>query len=100
MGLDIAFNKKQAEAAGLMFFKRKNGTQEDINNAIAADDDQDYIDYLKTEETCFRVPGAEQVVVAHECADGDVSVRANKWGRTYAPLTAWLVEHGIGWSEF
>ena len=27
-------------------------------------------------------------------------VRANKWGRTYKPLTEWLTYNAIEWSEF
>lgn len=99
MGLDIAFNREKAIAAGLVIYTDRVGSDEDIANAKADEDfDQDYVDYLSRERKFIQVPNA-----SHSVEDGgvtDIIVRANKWGSTYYPLTEWLTANGIEWCEF
>lgn len=94
MGLDIAFNRKQAEEAGLIFKIIPN------DGTYNEDDDPDYIEWCKASQECIAVPNTDHYV-SNDCSSTDkVIVRANKWGTTYYPLTAWLKEHNIQWSEF
>ena len=79
MGMDIAFNREQAVAAGI--------TTETIN-----DSDQEKF------TTLVQVPGMDWWV-EDTGASEQIMVRANKWGRTYEPLTEWLKAHGIEWVE-
>lgn len=99
MGLDIAFNREKAIAAGLVLYKDTVGTAESIAQASDEDGyDAGYIEYLTREREYVRVPNCDYSVEN----DGitDIIVRANKWGRTYAPLTQWLTENNITWTEF
>lgn len=102
MGLDIYFSKAKALAAGLVITEETNGTPEDI--ARASEDcppfsvDQDYIKWLSEKSSVTQVPGTDYLVNVDVMEDG-LAIRANRWGTTYAPLTAWLTKHGIEWSE-
>ena len=100
MGLDIAFDRKKAVAAGIVMKMIPNGCAESIARAEADEcPDPDYIAWLKEEELCIQVPGMEGWV-SDDGVGEDFVVRANTWGRVYGPLTAWLREHGIEWDEF
>ena len=82
MGLDISFELNKALEAGLQ-----------ISNL---EEDGRY-------ELCLQVPGKETYIAAYLSIYDDIidiQVRANKWGSSYAPLTEWLKEHNIEWSEF
>lgn len=93
MGLDIAFNRKEAEKAGLEFeLIPNNGTYDE-------GDDPEYIRWCQDSEECIKVPGCDHYT-SNSGTGTDVVVRANKWGSTYYPLTEWLVANGIKWSEF
>ena len=96
MGLDIAFNRKAAIDAGLHLETMRRGSEEDIAETYI---DPDHMAWLMEEITCIHVPFAQHLVED----DGDderIIIRANKWGRTYHPLTMWLKLHGIEWDEF
>lgn len=80
MGLDVAFNRKAALKAGLVI-------------------EIVWSEYAEDEEEIVAVPGCEHFV-SNDGAGDNIVVRANKWGNTYAPLTEWLTEHSIPWSEF
>ena len=100
MGLDIAFNRKQAIEAGLVLTKERNGTDDAIARAKELGDTE-YLKYLNGVSECVKVPGANHLVYSGGSTDDiDIIVRANKWGRTYAPLTQWLKANNIEWSEF
>ena len=94
MGLDIAFDRKKAVAAGLMFEIIPNDETFDSN------DDPDYIEWCLKSQECIAVPNSDHYVANDSGSDEYVVVRANKWGHTYYPLTGWLTKHGITWSEF
>ena len=99
MGLDVAFDRAQAVAAGLIVFTDTNGTPGEIACAEAdQDENPGYVEWLKREEEFIRVPGTE--LVTHTDSGDRIIVRANKWGRVYAPLTAWLKANNITWEEF
>jgi hypothetical protein len=94
MGLDIGFNRKAAEKAGLVFKTLPNdGTYDE-------DDDPEYISWCKDSHECIAVPNTDHYVSNDSGSDEHVVVRANRWGSTYYPLTAWLTDHGITWDEF
>lgn len=104
MGLDVAFNREQAVAAGIEQTRIRNGSDKDI--ALAEADEADgmpnqpgYLEWLYTEEPCVRVPGMVHWV-EDTGGSNDIVVRANRWGDTYAPLTRWLKANGIEWTEF
>jgi hypothetical protein len=94
MGLDIGFNRKAAEEAGLKLeIKLNNGTYDE-------DDDPDYIHWCRSSSEVVWIPGTDHCVTNDSGSDKDVVVRANKWGSTYYPLTDWLKKNGIPWDEF
>lgn len=94
MGLDVAFNRAQAVAAGMEFKSIPNDGKFDDE-----DDDADYIAWCKASTDCIKVPSTDYYVADDGVGD-NICVRANKWGTSYAPLTAWLTKHNIEWSEF
>lgn len=98
MGLDIAFNREKALAAGLKVRMVVRGTEEEIAKAKAEGESQYYIDYLSKPEEFIEVPGTE-FLASNDGVDSIV-VRANKWGRVYEPLTTWLKVNNIEWGEF
>lgn len=98
MGLDIAFNKAAALAAGIQTSAVRNGTDEDIAQAKAEGADAGYVEWLAEVVEVIHVPDTDLQVHAYSSAE-DFFVRANKWGMVYAPLTQWLKSHGIAWSE-
>ena len=92
--------RKKAIAAGISTKMIRNGSAESIARAEADEHaDPDYIAWLKAEELCVQVPGMEGWV-SDDGIGEDFVVRANTWGHVYGPLTTWLREHGIEWSEF
>ena len=98
MGLDIAFNRATAVAAGMEYKVGPRSTPESIAEAVAEGHEPDFIEWLSTPEKMIRVPGME-----HWVADGgheDIVVRANPGGMVYGPLTTWLKAKGITWDEF
>ena len=103
MGLDIHFNKEQAINAGLVIAIMPNGTAEEIAEETASEyADQEYIAWLAQERQFIQVPNCNPVFYteAQDSEQGDLIVRANKWGRVYAPLTDWLLANKIDWLEF
>ena len=105
MGLDVAFNRTRALAAGLVLKQDTNGTAEDIRRVEAqlasgeGQHDDDYVAWLKQEITLVEVPYANHLVQDDGIGD-TIAVRANRWGNTYVPLTKWLTEKGIAWTEY
>jgi len=99
MGLDISFNKEAAVAAGLILTQTQRGTDEEVDQAITTDDREEYIEWLREKVTVITVPTAN-VSAEAEDFDGSLTVRANKWGRVYGPLTGWLTVNQITWREF
>ena len=97
MGLDIAFNREKALAAGLVLSKMANGTEDSIAHAQTCED-TDYLEWLQREEEVVHVPGTNMVVV-NDGVDSIV-IRANKWGQIYEPMTTWLKANNIEWTEF
>lgn len=103
MGLDIAFNKELAVAAGMEFVSLRDDdaildslVYRLINGHFQMGDD--HFKWLAKETPCIKVPRTN-----HYIADGgidDVVVRANHWGGAYGPLTDWLIDNDIKWSEF
>jgi 2,4-dienoyl-CoA reductase-like NADH-dependent reductase (Old Yellow Enzyme family) len=99
MGLDISFNRKKAEEAGLVITTGTNGTENDRAAAVLSDDDQGYIAWLHESVETVHVPNTQYSVVAETFHSGEVAIRANKWGRVYKPMTDWLRTHKINWEE-
>jgi hypothetical protein len=99
MGLDISFDRARAIQAGMVFTREHNGTNWQVRQAEAEGEDPGYIAWLKRSYVAVHIPGADHHV-EDDGTEDRVTVRANKWGRTYYPLTAWLKHHGIPWDEF
>ena len=108
MGLDIRFNRKQALAAGLKVKTMRNGSDEDIAIQEASQyDDPEYLAWLKREDEVIEIPdaalnswGQPRYTDSGSSPDHEhFSIRANKWGSIYEPLTNWLKANNIEWSE-
>lgn len=98
MGLDISFDRKKALAAGIEVQITTRGTEDEILAASINEDPEGYL-YLTELVTLVRVPGMKAWVEDDGYKDY-FAVRANKWGRTYTPLTNWLKTHDIPWDEY
>ena len=98
MGLDISFDRKKALAAGIEVQITTRGTEDEILAASENEDPEGY-SYLAELVTLVRVPGME-AWVEDDGYEDCFAVRANKWRRTYAPLTNWLRSHDIPWDEY
>ena len=100
MGMDINFNKELADAAGIEYTTIRNGSDEDILKASTSEDTRDgYLTWLQEELLCIKVP-VTGTYVNIGVFDGMITLRANKWGHVYKPLTQWLKENDIRWNEF
>ena len=97
MGLDIAFNREKAIAAGLQLSKMANGTEDSIAAAQECED-ADYLAWLQREEEVVHVPGTNMVTTNDGVSA--IVIRANKWGSIYGPMTTWLKANNIEWTEF
>ena len=91
MGLDLYFREDKAHEAGAEFRRH-------TSSYMQYDNEPDYqTDYS------ILVPGMK---AGAQCTFGSdkglpvVSVRANKWGNNYEPLTRWLTENNIKWEEY
>lgn len=93
MGLDVYFNKAKALAAGMVISEVTNGNPDE-----ATSDDEDYNKWILSKTTVTQVPGTDYLVNVW-VGDKDLSIRANRWGNTYAPLTQWLKDNNITWVE-
>ena len=103
MGLDISFNREEAIEAGMETSAMRNGSDASIqlaeeDEANGTPNQDGYLEWLYEVQQVIRVPGMEHWV-NDEGLDTCI-VRANKWGRTYKPLTEWLTYNAIEWSEF
>ena len=85
MGLDVSFPLEEAQEAGLRIRPYH--------------DDEGTLYHVVDIPGCFDEDGW-QVCTSIDLWKGRGTVRANKWGRIYAPLTSWLQNHGIEWREF
>ena len=106
MGLDVFFNRQAATAAGMQFQTFTKGQPEQIEKArlvhLANPDDawsEDHYLWLQKDDPCLRVPGINWVSDGGHPDFPYTSVRANRWGNTYEPLTDWLKTHHIQWEE-
>lgn len=98
MGLDVAFDRKQALAAGMIMSTQTNGTEEEIQQAEAGGSSADYVAWLKEGNDFVQLPGMSSWL--HDGGVGEhVVVRANKHGAVYHPLTYWLKANNISWTE-
>ena len=99
MGLDISFNRTAAIAAGLQLTVETNGTKAEIFQAKQVNEDAEYITWLESEGEVIAIPGTE-LFTANDGVGDHISIRANKWGRVYEPMTNWLKANNITWGEF
>lgn len=100
MGLDISFSLARATEAGLQLTKDTNGTEEEIATAKAEQyGDDGYIAWLAETIDILHVPDTDLLVRA-DIFEDQISVRANKWGKAYTPLTQWLTDNNIEWGEW
>lgn len=112
MGLDIAFSRIKAKAAGFTFVMEPNGDDESIayEKSLPKDEqDAGYIAWLEAESELVKIPqsiaeisaGMAPVYVVNDSSTPEMLVvRANPWGSVYAPLTHALSMAGIKWTEF
>ena len=104
MGLDISFNKERAKQAGMLFGSNLNGDADQIKEEESAlHPDMGYVAWLKEETQCIQLPigyKEDDFTRGYDEFDGNMSVRANRWGDFYAPLTKFLKENDIEWSEY
>lgn len=96
MGLDIAFNRAAAIAAGLELITEAR----DPEGAALWPDDKEMQDHCNEIVTYVKVPDTNVLVEdgAYETSER-IAIRANKWGSVYGPMTEWLERHGISWTE-
>jgi hypothetical protein len=99
MGLDITFSREAAIAAGIQFKDIPNGSPADIQDAIDIGAAQDYLEWLREVPSYIAVPTTDFFVIDDSGDPTRICVRANRWGRTYHPLTEWLRLHNIEWTE-
>jgi hypothetical protein len=98
MGLDISFNREQAIKAGLELVTLDHRHDlEDISTDLQ--DDLDFMRWANEKVVCIKVPETGHLV-EDDGVPEYITVRANKWGRTYYPLTDWLKANNIEWDEF
>ena len=95
MGLDVAFDRLLTTDAGMEFDSLPNSDRTEFD----ADEDPEYVAWCQESTPCVRVPGTN-FWLADDGYDKHIVVRANKWGRAYAPLTKWLRDNNIPWTEF
>jgi len=100
MGLDLYFSKAKALAAGMVLEQETNGSAEDIAHSVSLGDQEnpEYLNWLKEVVNVTQVPGAKHRVNVWDGGE-ELSIRANKWGITYEPLTQWLKANNITWQE-
>lgn len=94
MGMDIAFNREKAIAAGLELITEAR----DPDGAKLWPDDPEMQAFCNEVVTYVKVPVVELLTEA--CGTDDIIIRANKWGSVYHPMTDWLKAHDIIWVEF
>jgi hypothetical protein len=94
MGLDIAFNREEALAAGLELVTEAR----DPDGVKLWPDDKEMQDFCNEVVTYVKVPGTE--MLTEDNGIDKIVVRANKWGMVYGPMTEWLAANNIGWDEF
>lgn len=114
MGMDVAFSRKDALEAGMQCVTVPNGSFNEIVDQAEScakydyltpdfkwNQEQAYLEWLCKEDQCIEVPGTNNIVAdgGVDCSE-DIIVRANRWGRVYEPLTRWLSENDITWTEF
>ena len=100
MCLDIAFSRSLALAAGATLTKHREGTDEQIANAkLDIPVDTFYVQYLESVNEYFQFPNYPYII-SNSGTDNSIIIRANKWGSLYKPLTEWLINNNITWSEF
>ncbi len=97
MGLDIMFDREQALAAELELRKLPRASEAEVAQAIEDGETENYVAFLREEVEYVVVPYMR--VLVENGGINCIAVRANKWGSIYQPLTAWLKEHNIEWSE-
>ena len=113
MGLDIAFDREQAIAAGIELKTERRGTDAQIDRVLEEihehgdPQDKDHLRFLQEEATLVRVPGmrdpgdGQPYWTEDNGGDGpNIVMRANRWGHTHRPLTLWLTQHNIEWRTF
>ena len=99
MGLDIAFNRAAAIAAGIQLKTERVGSDAEISTARrCTPEDECYIQYLEKVAEYMVLPGTNKLL--ENGGVDHIVVRANKWGDNYLPLTTWLKANNIEWSEF
>lgn len=106
MGLDVVFTAGDAIKAGAHFFMLPNGTVEEVARALAEGNPSE-AEWLQ-EQRCYMDIGAGRSDEPHifevynkwPSPEDRIDVRANKWGRSYAPLTEWMRKHNIEWEEW
>ena len=102
MGLDITFDYQPAVDAGIELRVEPNGTAAEIVEAKESGQ-LDYAAWLEREELLMKVPERGVWIVADEYlseTEHTLTVRANKWGESYEPLTNFLKANGIEWEEW
>ena len=105
MGLDLAFNREQAIAAGMEVSSQRNGTDGEIQETLSRfyegydEQAEPRLFWLESYQYLVRIPDEDFWLVDSGNKDR-VIVRANKWGESYEPITQFLTDNNIQWSEF
>ena len=101
MGLDIAFSTKAALDAGAEISLYRPDYMDEMNaDIIATGGKPANFEYLMKIEHQWSGRDDDSHFVQVSVNNDNICVRANKWGNTYTPLTAWLKQNDIEWSEF
>ena len=98
MGINIVFDKQKAIDNGMTFFNSINGNAGEIEEAVDRGCAKEFIDWLRKPVVLINVPNAPLSVAVEE-HDGLWVCPANHWGKVYDPLTTWLRQNEIIWTE-
>ena len=103
MGLDIAFDRNEAIAAGMDVKHERNGSdgaiQEELTLLNEGNGDARHLAWLQEHTTIVKLPNIDWWLV-----DGgnktETVVRANRWGDSFAPVMAFLTMNKIHHVKF
>ena len=100
MGLDITFNLRKAQKAGLVMTTNRRFTEAEIEEAKSflkeplTGQDLEYLEWMKGEETVGQLDDCVYPFVIDVWTTGGGiemgTVRANEWGNLHKPLTEFL----------
>ena len=93
MNLDITFSRQEAIDCGFTFEMARNGSDKQIK-------EYEVERFLLIDIELINIPHTSISLINASLDSELVSVRANKWGPAYLPLTKWLKINRVEWQEW